>query len=140
MRASTPREGPTARRLPPDCEAFVALHRGHYLGYARLHLPAPAAEEAVGAVFADLFGGWRDFLSSPNPASHAWALLTSRVREGAGRPCTVLSPAQYDAYALHHLLGYEPAAVATAMGEEEDTVRCLLRSPAVRGLLPGERP
>ncbi|WP_326595764.1 hypothetical protein [Streptomyces sp. NBC_01803] len=137
MRASTPHEGLTARRLPPDREAFVALHHGHYLSYARLHLPAPAAEAVVGAVFDHLFRCWRRFLSSPNPASHAWCLLTDRIRDEADRPCPALSPAQYDAYALHHLLGYQPADVATAMGEEEDTVRFLLRSPGVRGLLTG---
>ncbi|MGK5531735.1 hypothetical protein [Streptomyces sp. URMC 129] len=134
MPVSAPREGPTDRRLPPDCEAFVTLHHGHYLGYARLHLPGPAAEEAVRAVFDHLFRGWRSFLSFPNPASHAWRLLTARTRDETVRPCPALSPAQYDVYALHHLLGYAPAAVATAMGEEEKTVRCLLRSPALRGL------
>ncbi len=122
----------TARRLPPDCEAFLTLHRGHYLRYARLHLKGTAADDAVTAVFDQLFTRWRRVLSCANPASYAWGLLTRRVRDQAGPPCTTLSPAQYDAYALHHLLGYGLTDVAAAMGEAPETVGSLLRSPMVR--------
>ncbi|UCM91101.1 hypothetical protein [Streptomyces marincola] len=123
--------GLTARRLPPDCEAFLALHRVRYLRYARLHLPGPVADDTVAAVFDHLFMRWRRVLSGANPASYAWHLLTHRTRDRVTRRCAALSPAQYDAYALHHVLGYGPSDVATAMGEAPATVDSLLRSPPV---------
>ncbi|MDT0307970.1 sigma-70 region 4 domain-containing protein [Streptomyces sp. DSM 44917] len=117
--------------LPPDREAFRALHLAHYLGYARLHLPGAAAEEAVAAVFEHLFARWHSVLSTPNPAAHAWALLTARTR-ARPLPLPTLSPAQYDVFVLHHLLGCPVPEVATALGERPGTVRSLLSAAVAR--------
>ncbi|WP_053170699.1 hypothetical protein [Streptomyces sp. SBT349] len=142
-----PAIGQSARQLPPDCEAFLALHRPRYLSYARLHLPDTAADEAVGAVFEQLFTRWRHVLSHPDPAAYAWSLFATRVRaRRPPRPWQALSHAEYDAFALHHLLGYPLPDVAAAMGAEPEAVHSLLRSATVAtalrraGPVPDPRP
>ncbi|TDC70141.1 hypothetical protein [Streptomyces hainanensis] len=108
--------------LPPDYEAFLALHRERYLAYARHHRPHPDADRDVAAVLEQLLRGWRGVLSHPNPASLAWRLLTARIHRQAGEQ----PPAQYDAHVLHRVLGYPVTAVAAAMGQTPATVRYLL--------------
>ncbi|RKN07055.1 hypothetical protein [Streptomyces radicis] len=140
-----PAPGQAARRLPPDCEAFLTLHCPRYLRYARLHLPPAEADAAVAAVFDELFTSWRRVLAHPNPAAYAWWALTSRTRRQPDE-WAALAPDAYDAVALRHLLGYPLAEVAAAMGAEPEAVHTLLRGPAVAAVLrragpvPGPRP
>ncbi|WP_039946523.1 hypothetical protein [Streptomyces sp. NRRL S-118] len=72
------------RSLRLAYEAFHALHHTHYLAFARARLDDDRAHAAVAAAFTALLATWPAVISSLDPASRAWAVLTDQIRSRAG--------------------------------------------------------
>lgn len=124
--------------LPPDFEAFYALHYQSYLGYATVHLGDARGREAVQEAFGMLASSWSQVLSLPDPTAHAWQAFTERTRVHSTRPdartpCPVtrllgpLSNVQHDAVVLHYLLDQPLTETALVMGEDPGRMPSLLR-------------
>ncbi|MFF7188490.1 hypothetical protein ACFZAR_25300 [Streptomyces sp. NPDC008222] len=123
-------EAPLTPVLPPAFEAFCALHRDHYLDYARVHLPDDEAHGFVRGVLGELAVRWPYVVSHPNPSARAWTLLSARIRARRPLPAPLdTCPApQYDALVLHCLLEYSSTAAAETMGVEPSKIRYLVCS------------
>ncbi|MFB7636309.1 hypothetical protein ACFC0M_35960 [Streptomyces sp. NPDC056149] len=132
---------PPAVALPPAFEAFYALHCARYLGYALAHAGEPAASRMVGEAMGEVAIRWADIVRRPNPATCAWLLVRTRIRQRSRFPgpapegaalrdpdgSGLRQPAlEYDAFVLHEVLGYSAAEAAEVMGEEVSRVRYVL--------------
>ena len=124
--------------LPPDFEAFCALHHPCYLGYATVHLGDVRGREAVQEALGELASSWPRVLSLPDPTAHAWQMFTERTRVHSTRPDTrtpcpvtrLLGPlphVQHDAVVLHYLLDQPLTDTAMVMGEDPGRIPSLLR-------------
>lgn len=72
--------------LPDTFLAFHTLHQPHYLTYAQARLHShDDALDVVQTTFGDLAITWLQILSSPNPAAHAWTVLTDHVQSRVAR-------------------------------------------------------
>lgn len=124
--------------LPPDFEAFCALHHQSYLGYATVHLGATRGREAVRDAFEELARSWPWVLSLSDPTAHAWQVFTERTRVHSTPPDTrtpcpvtrllgVLPHVQHDAVVLHYLLDQPLSETAMVMGADPGRIPSLLR-------------
>ncbi|MFD7446183.1 hypothetical protein [Streptomyces sp. NPDC059909] len=108
-------------------EAFQALHRPHYLLYARAHLGPARATEAVHSAFAALLDAWPAVISSGNPSTRAWELLTEQVHSRTGARVRATDLLREDLQTLA-TLGYSAELTATVTGLSLGSVRSLTRS------------
>ncbi|MFF8831227.1 hypothetical protein [Streptomyces sp. NPDC015131] len=115
---------------PLAYEAFLALHRPHYLAYARARLGPTGADAAVTGAFAALLCRWPGVISSCSPAAQAWQILSRRVRAHAGEPPgrTAEDVLAEDVRVLMSL-GYDAEHSAGLTGVPVGTVHSLLRRP-----------
>ncbi|MER7049266.1 helix-turn-helix transcriptional regulator [Streptomyces jumonjinensis] len=106
---------PLALVMPPVFEAFHALYSPLYVSYARAHLAAGAAQDAVRTAFGLVAVHWQHVVARPLPTAAAWDHLVACTGSRTHPlPLETQSPLHYDTLVLHHLLGHGIGAIAIA--------------------------